>query len=104
MTLIETDKTGLCFMGDLHGEFKTLGGLMKRTEFANTTYVVCGDCGFGFEKKAYYEQTFNSLSKTAGKYSSDVIFMRGNHDDPSYFDGTAINREHFVAVPDYTVL
>lgn len=30
--------------------------------------------------------------------------MRGNHDNPVYFDGAMLNFKRFVAVPDYSIL
>ena len=49
--IFEIDKPNICFVGDIHGEFNSLQGLMKRTGFRDTAYIICGDCGFGFHKK-----------------------------------------------------
>lgn len=33
-----------------------------------------------------------------------IVFVRGNHDNPAYFDGTIFNTKRFIAVPDYAIL
>jgi predicted phosphodiesterase len=104
INIIKTNKSGLCFVGDMHGEFNSLQGLMKRTEFTDTVFVLCGDIGFGFEKEEHYKNIFNKLSKTASQFNDEFIFIRGNHDCPQYFDGKKINRKYFKAIPDYTVI
>lgn len=98
------DKPNVCFIGDIHGDFISLGGLMKRTTFRDTVYIICGDCGFGFNKKEYYSQVFNKLSRTASRYNCEFYFIRGNHDERSYFDKRLIYRKCFKAIPDYSVI
>ena len=104
INIIETYRPGVCFIGDIHGEFKSIQGLMKHTEFTDTTYIFCGDIGFGFEKPQHYSNIFNKLNKTAAHFNNECLFIRGNHDCPKYFDGKEINRKYFKAIPDYTVV
>ena len=33
-----------------------------------------------------------------------IVFVRGNHDNPAYFDGHTFNHKRFLAVPDYGVI
>lgn len=98
------DKPNLCFIGDIHGEFKGLQGMMKKTGLRDTAYVVCGDVGLGFHKKEYYSQIFNKLTRTASNLNCEFIFVRGNHDSKAYFDKQLIHRKCFKSVPDYCVL
>lgn len=102
--IVKIDKPNLCFVGDIHGEFNCLQGLMKKTNFKDTAYIICGDCGFGFNKKQYYTTVFNKLSRSASKLNCEFIFCRGNHDDRTYFDKHMINRKCFKTVSDYTVI
>ncbi len=104
VNIFKTDKPNVCFIGDIHGEFKSLQGLMKYTGFKDTLYIICGDCGFGFNKKEYYSQIFNKLTKTASKLNCEFIFIRGNHDCPKYFDKQLIHRKCFKTIPDYSVI
>lgn len=65
---------------------------------------MAGDCGFGFEKKEYYEQMVRRNTKRMNQANNWIVFVRGNHDNPAYFDGTTFNYKRFIAVPDYTIL
>lgn len=102
--IFNIDKPNICFVGDIHGEFNSLQGLMKKTNFKDTAYIVCGDIGFGFNKKEYYSKIFNKLSKTASELNCEFIFIRGNHDSKKYFDKRLINRKCFKTIPDYSVI
>lgn len=104
LNIIQTDKTNICFIGDLHGEFKCIPGLMKHTGLTDAVYIFAGDCGFGFESETHYSNIFNRIGKTAKKFNSECIFIRGNHDDKEYYSTSKINRKYFRSVPDYTVL
>lgn len=42
--------------GDIHGDFNTLIDKMCiQYQMTDTLLIVAGDCGFGFEKQAYYD-------------------------------------------------
>jgi hypothetical protein len=43
----------------------------------------------------------NKKFKDNGAY---VVFMRGNENNPDYFDGEKINYSNIIAVPDYSIL
>lgn len=90
--------------GDLHGNFNSIGYQIKKSDIHNSIIIVCGDVGLGFYKKWYYEQTFNKLKKVLSKYNDYIVFVRGNHDDKSYFDGNAVDCKRIKAVEDYTVV
>ena len=102
--IFEIDKPHVCFIGDIHGEFSSLQGLMKKTGFRDTLFICLGDCGFGFNKKEYYTQIFNRLSRTASRLNCEFVFVRGNHDSKEYFDKQKINRKCFKTIPDYSVI
>lgn len=90
--------------GDIHGEFKTLGYLIKeRYKITDSVLIVLGDIGMGFHKKTYYDNELGLLNKKIKGTGNTLIFLRGNHDDPAYFDGN-YNFSNIFLVPDYTVL
>ena len=33
-----------------------------------------------------------------------IVFIRGNHDTPAYFDGKSFKYKRFIAIPDYSVI
>lgn len=104
INIFDVDKPNVCFIGDIHGEFNGLQGLMKKLQFRDTLYICVGDCGFGFEKSTYYTQIFNKLSRTASSMNCEFVFIRGNHDSKYYFDKQKINRKCFKTIPDYSVI
>ncbi len=77
--------------GDIHGEFRTLLYEIKRKKISNAIVLIAGDCGIGFEKREYYEQLYQKLSKTLQKLNCQLLLMRGNHDDPEYFEQRLID-------------
>lgn len=91
--------------GDIHGDFRELVYKVCVCECMHDTLViVAGDCGFGFEKPGYYENIYKRCKKRLEEYNNWIVFVRGNHDNPAYFDGKQVNYEQWKAVPDYSVL
>lgn len=108
--------------GDIHGNFsqfkneinyrlkppkKLLFG--KKIEKTNdkvepTLFFVAGDCGFGFNKPTYYTQTLKELDETLIQTNSYVVFIRGNHDNPVYFNEDIVKFNNIKLVKDYTVV
>jgi predicted phosphodiesterase len=70
----------------------------------DSVIIIAGDCGFGFEKEEYYYQIFNKFHQLLIKNNIYIYFVRGNHDDPSYFIERKINYEHIKSVPDYSII
>ena len=104
MEVIKTEHQNLCFIGDIHGDFTGIAGMMKFSKMEDVAYVFCGDCGFGFESIEYYNQTFNKVGKTANKVNATCFFVRGNHESKEYYDFKLINKKRFKTVKDYTVI
>ena len=91
--------------GDIHGDFKGIVyKLCIQYGLRDTLLIVAGDCGFGFEKPGYYETVYNQVIKRLRKANNWVVFVRGNHDDPSYFAGEKVSHERWRCVPDYSVI
>lgn len=91
--------------GDIHGDFTQLvfkTSISKR--LTDTLIIVAGDCGFGFQKPGYFENQFMRCSTKLVKHNNWIVFVRGNHDNPAYFDGKQVNYERWKAVPDYSIL
>ena len=91
--------------GDIHGEFREMVfRLCARYGMNDTLLIVAGDCGFGFEKPAYYEQVFSRISSKLSKANNYIAMVRGNHDDPSYFNEQRVCHKRFRTIPDYGVI
>lgn len=109
--------------GDIHGEFKYLLNniksnttiniegkprLMKKNStwdgMNNSVVIVAGDIGFGFNKMSYYEQELSKLNDISHKNNIQIVFVRGNHDDPSFFTEDKFKMSNIHLVDDYTVV
>lgn len=91
--------------GDIHGDFnEVIGKLCLQYQLENTLLIVAGDCGFGFKEMNYYKAVVRRHNKRLNDSNNWVVFVRGNHDNPAYFDGKVINHKRFIAVPDYSII
>lgn len=104
MNHLVINSRSLCCVGDIHGAFEGLIGWFRQYDLQDATLVFCGDIGLGFESEAYYKQIFAKLNRECGKRNLTLIFVRGNHDDPTYFANQKINYSNIKSVPDYTIL
>lgn len=93
-------------LGDIHGNFELVKREIKRLKIGKNdevAYIIqCGDFGIGFYPKKDVE-TLNLLNKFLKKRNIIMIVIRGNHDDPAYFDGNFIF-SNLKLVPDYTIM
>lgn len=101
-------KNKIYFTGDIHGEFMPLVFVLtKRYNLSDCSVIVCGDIGMGFCKFNYYIDTFKTMNKKLAKKNIQLYFIRGNHDNPDYFNCTPeelTSFSHVHLVRDYTIL
>lgn len=94
----------LYISGDIHGEFRTLVYNIKRLKIKDAVIIVAGDCGIGFEKIGHYEQLYRKINKTLDTNNCILLLIRGNHDDPGYFEEELIDFPRMKTIPDYSIL
>ena len=91
--------------GDIHGEFETLVFNIIQKKIENAIVIVAGDCGFGFNKLAYYDELYKrKLHRKLKKQNVLLLMVRGNHDDPLFFDKELIDYPYMKTLPDYTIV
>jgi predicted phosphodiesterase len=75
-------------VGDVHGKFDELGyRIRERYLITDSVICLCGDIGMGFHKPQYYVDAWKKLDGIARRTNNVILAVRGNHDDPQYFDG-----------------
>ena len=104
--LIEFKKAeSIVVSGDIHGDFTQL--VYKcciQYEMTNTLIIVAGDCGFGFERPGHYENIYKRCCSQLKNNNNWIVFVRGNHDNPAYFNVNPIKHARWMTIPDYTIL
>lgn len=91
--------------GDIHGDFKQLvHKCCIQYGMTDTLIIVAGDCGFGFERPGYYENLYSKCSRRLSKTDNWLVFIRGNHDNPAYFNLQPIHHSRWMTLPDYSVI
>ena len=78
--------------------------LKQEMKYDNSLFIVAGDCGFGFNKHQYYIDVLKKINEVLSDNNSHIIFVRGNHDDPSYFNEEKLFFSNIKCVPDYSVI
>jgi len=99
----------MLFVGDVHGKWGELEAKLRRLEVRGETIVQVGDFGVGFGGPSgrMSERTgLVRLDAFLAGTDNTLLAIRGNHDDPAYFQGGGkhagdYDRIRFVA--DYTV-
>ncbi|MBR6517545.1 MAG: metallophosphoesterase [Bacilli bacterium] len=74
------------------------------TDYSNSVIIVAGDCGIGFNKLQYYIDTFKNVNKLLEINNSFLLFIRGNHDDPSYFTEDKFGFSNIKCLSDYSIV
>lgn len=101
--LIYKNKNIFC-IGDIHGELKRAVHDIISKKIDNAVVIVAGDCGIGFNKEGYYNKTFMELDSKLAKHGIVLLLLRGNHDNPYWFNTKPIIFDNIRTIRDYTIV
>lgn len=71
--------------GDVHGEWKALVNKVVSYNLTNTSLIIAGDCGFGFNSVKHDIDTLIKLNEFFKSRNIVMHLVRGNHDNPSFW-------------------
>lgn len=91
-------------IGDIHGNLESIPRFIKEHKLTECSLIFCGDVGLGFNSPKYYEQIFRKIEKLCKEKNVYCLFIRGNHDDPAYFNCDEFKTGNMLTLKDYTVL
>lgn len=93
----------IVFTGDWHGEYDKAYRKMKEYDLRDCTIIQVGDFGIGFMLPKKDMRKLEVLNKQLANRNIMLYAFRGNHDDPSYFDGS-VNLSNIRLLADYSVI
>jgi predicted phosphodiesterase len=93
-------------IGDIHGEFSAIGYWIKQHQLKNCDLIFLGDFGLGFDSLQKEINDLTPVNKICNEFNVDCYILRGNHDDPSYYntDENKLNLSHIKPLEDYTII
>jgi len=95
----------LIFLGDLHGNFNYVTWYIKAHKIKDAVIYQVGDFGIGFTNEYNDMNILDNLNKFLIEHNVHLYAIRGNHDNPKYFNGKFekyFTNLHLLA--DYTVV
>jgi len=95
----------IIFLGDIHGNFNYLMWYIKQHKLNDCFIYQVGDFGIGFTNEYNDMKTLGDLNRFLNERNIQMYAIRGNHDNPKYFDGHLekhFDNLHLLA--DYTVI
>jgi DNA repair exonuclease SbcCD nuclease subunit len=96
----------MIFVGDIHAEFNELISSLKKHDIRDMSVIQVGDFGIGFDLPKKELRRLKFLNEFLESKNIKLYAIRGNHDDPTYFNGE-FNFDKFsniMLVPDYTLI
>jgi hypothetical protein len=87
-------------LGDHHGYLDSIFDQLDEHAIRNAVILHVGD---GKEGVTYWPEHFQIINDACAKRNLLYLGMRGNHCDPSFFNGS-VDMHHFKLVQDYTRL
>lgn len=93
----------MILIGDIHGSFRAIDTLAHNT--LENVIIQVGDFGLGFHSLEHTIKQMEALNTTLVAQRKTLYVIRGNHDNPKFWDGTYDGRwSNLHLVKDYEVI
>jgi predicted phosphodiesterase len=89
-------------LGDTHGNWKPMKYKIKTFDIRDCIIIHVGDIGLGFQNYDQQEYELMNINEFFKERNIEFLGIRGNHDDPYYFDG-GYDFSNMEFLRDYTV-
>jgi len=94
----------ILFLGDHHGAWTQLLGIIEYKKISDCYLISVGDSGIGFIDNINQIKTINYLNDEFKNKNITFMSIRGNHDDPYYYNvENKISLSNFELIEDYSV-
>ncbi len=95
----------ILFLGDHHGEWSYLLDIIDTKKISDCYLISVGDSGIGFTDKTNEIKRVKYLDYEFKERNIVFMSIRGNHDDPDYFQGDdRVALDNFELIEDYTLM
>jgi UDP-2,3-diacylglucosamine pyrophosphatase LpxH len=97
-------KNRFIIIGDTHGNHRVIMHRIKALKITGMILLHVGDFGVGFAKTPQLEdESLRQLNNVLAEHDCHLYVIRGNHDDPKFFNGD-YNFSNLHLLPDYSVV
>lgn len=101
---MEQSQKEIYIVGDLHGSFGTMKNRIIKYNISDCILICVGDLGVGFQHPYKEPLIWKKLNSFFAEHNITFLSIRGNHDDPKYFNGPdRIVHSNLELLPDYTL-
>jgi UDP-2,3-diacylglucosamine pyrophosphatase LpxH len=91
-------------IGDTHCNHRLIISRIKFLKITDMTLFHVGDFGVGFAKTPQLEdESLRQLNNVMAEHNNHLYVIRGNHDDPKFFNGD-YEYSNLHLLPDYSVV
>lgn len=104
MKELEFKNMNVICIGDSYGNFKYIFQWVKQKKINNTIIIITGNNGIGCNKENFIENLIDDYEKNLKKRNVYFLLIRGNYDDPFYYENDMINYEYIKTLPDYSII
>ena len=90
-------------IGDTHGDHKGIMMKIAKYKITDSVFIHVGDFGIGFIEEHKDLHNLNVLNEHFVEANNMLYVIRGNHDNPKFFDGY-YQLSNVKLMPDYSVI